>query len=99
MVAGIGNFNLDDKSDVVWRHASGTVVVWLMDGTTRLEEGSPGSRDSEWSIVAVADFTGFGVTSILWQHTSGALSRWDVIRTLLWSEAGLGTVPSDWQIE
>jgi hypothetical protein len=34
-IVGAGDFNLDTKVDILWRHgASGQIVVWYMDGVT-----------------------------------------------------------------
>ena len=32
-IAGVGDFNADGKADIVWRHNSGSVAIWLMNGT------------------------------------------------------------------
>jgi len=32
-VAGVADFNGDGKSDILWRHTSGAVAEWNMDGT------------------------------------------------------------------
>jgi hypothetical protein len=33
-VAGIGDFNGDGKSDILWQDTSGDVAEWLMNGTS-----------------------------------------------------------------
>ena len=45
VVVGVstGDFNGDGKADILWRHSSGTVYVWLMNGTTVIGAGSPGT--------------------------------------------------------
>jgi len=56
-IVGVGDFNADGKADILWRHSSGVVYLWLMDGTSISGTGSAGSADSRWKIpVARAAF-------------------------------------------
>jgi hypothetical protein len=47
------DFNLDDRSDILWRHVTqGDVWIWLMDGTTKLSETWAGTvPDTGYRIV------------------------------------------------
>jgi hypothetical protein len=49
-VAGTGDFNGDGRSDILWRHASGSVLEYLMDGTQVIATASIGG-DQNWLIV------------------------------------------------
>jgi len=49
-IAGIGDFNRDRKADILWRHTSGVIYVWFMDGTAVSGGGSPGATTSDWQI-------------------------------------------------
>ncbi len=40
----------DGKADILWRHISGVVYLWLMSGTTIIGGGSPGSAPTDWTI-------------------------------------------------
>ena len=46
----ISDTNGDGKADVVWQHASGSVAVWLMNGTVIESVGFPGGVSPEWEI-------------------------------------------------
>ena len=83
-VAGIGDFNGDGKTDVLWRQ-SGTesLAEWQMNGATVSSSASITSQghvvtpDSTWSVVGVGDFNGDGKADILWRQSSTeALSMW-----------------------
>ena len=50
-IVGVGDFNGDGKADILWRHTSGTMSLWLLDGTTIIGGGSPGTLDSSWTVV------------------------------------------------
>ena len=61
-----GDFNGDGHPDFLWEltdgypgHADGTLMVWLMEGVTRLatESVSPTAIGSGWNVVGVGDFT------------------------------------------
>jgi ELWxxDGT repeat protein len=81
-IAGIGDFNGDGNSDVLWRNSSGALNLWLMNGTT-ITSGGPVtsggvavSPDASWHVVEIGDFNGDGNSDILWRNNSGALSEW-----------------------
>ena len=45
VVAGVGDFNGDGKSDILWVNTvSGELLVWLMNGAAAIGGGTPGTR-------------------------------------------------------
>jgi hypothetical protein len=36
-ISGVGDFNGDNRSDILWQDATGTVVIWMMDGINVME--------------------------------------------------------------
>jgi len=81
-IAGIGDFNNDGNSDILWRNSSGALNLWLMNGTT-ITSGGPVtsggvavSPDASWHVVQIGDFNGDGNSDILWRNDSGVLSEW-----------------------
>ena len=82
-VAGIGDFNNDGSSDVLWRNTSGELTEWRMNGSTIASSGditfngTAVSPDATWNIVEIGDFNGDGRSDILWRsNTTGALAEW-----------------------
>lgn len=85
-ISGIGDFNGDDRDDIIWRHSStGMVVIWLMDGGTSsytlLARGDTGVIHDTLSLLyqiqGIADFNGDGRDDILWRHqTNGSIIMW-----------------------
>src|SRR4051794_25715466 len=53
------DFNLDGKSDLIWRNETSSAhYIWLLNGTTVLDsrELTVGSGDEFWKIQATGDF-------------------------------------------
>jgi ELWxxDGT repeat protein len=83
-VAGVGDFNGDNKRDVLWRNTDGTLVEWTMNGSTISSSatvtagGFPIKPDASWSVAGIGDFNGDGNSDILWRNTNGSLVEWQM---------------------
>ncbi|MBV9053007.1 MAG: VCBS repeat-containing protein [Hyphomicrobiales bacterium] len=83
-VVGIGDFNGDGKSDILWRNTNGTLMDWTMNGSQIASEqqvtlgGAPATPDFSWQIAQIGDFNGDGKSDILWRNTSGAMQEWEM---------------------
>jgi serralysin len=78
LVVGTGDFNGDGRSDILWRHTSGTVTDWLGQahgGYAGNADASYGA-DNSWKVVGTGDFNGDGRDDVLWRHDSGGLINW-----------------------
>jgi hypothetical protein len=49
----VGDFNGDGRADILWRHTSGTIFLWFMNGPTLIGVASPGTVDPEWTIAGI----------------------------------------------
>ncbi len=81
-VAGIGDFNGDGKSDLLWRNTNGSLDEWTMNGSQVTASqavtlgGNPVSPDASWSIAGIGDFNGDGNADVLWRNANGSLIEW-----------------------
>ncbi|WP_405060201.1 FG-GAP-like repeat-containing protein [Kribbella sp. NBC_01505] len=104
-VKGLGDFNGDGRSDIVWRHANGQVTIWYMDGAQMVGEATPGGQDlaGDWQLQAVGTLDGNEIADILWRHRDGSLaiwldgSSWRTVYPTRGNQPG-AHVPLSWQI-
>jgi hypothetical protein len=77
-IQGVGDFDGNGMADILWQNSqTGQVYVWLMNGFSIANSGSPGSPTLDWSIEGVGDFDGNGMADILWQNsTTGQVYVW-----------------------
>ena len=71
-MAGVADFDLDGKQDILWHHTnSGEAVLWYMNGTV-LRSGTftdpPGLPDTSWRMVAVGDYNADQKPDIVWRN-------------------------------
>jgi hypothetical protein len=105
-IAGIGDFNADGQSDMVWRNqATGGISVWFMNGTTQASSSwlTPSAvADTNWQIAGVGDFNADGKPDILWwNRTMGGISVWFMNGTTQTSSSWLtpsAVADTNWQI-
>ena len=100
-VIGVGDFNGDGHSDILWRKNTGHNVIWLMDGTSIL----PASgniytvTDFNWKIVAICDFDGDGCSDLFWRNqVTGFNVLWMMQGLTIKTSGNTAWVALDWQI-
>ena len=96
-----GDFDGDGKADLLWRNpATGQTIVWLMDGDTKLAEGSIGTVPTAWEIAGTGDFNGDGKSDILWRHSvTGNAIVWQMNGLDKAASASIGAPPVSWSVE
>ncbi len=80
-LSATADFNHDNKPDIVWRNfTSQKIVIWTMNGTvkgTNIIPTPDQAVNSNWIIVAGADYNNDGNTDFLWYNfTSGRIVTW-----------------------
>jgi hypothetical protein len=75
-MAGIGDFNGDGKSDILWRHTDGTTGMWLLNGTAFVASANIAVVPNTLTVAGVGDFNGDGKSDILWRDSLGGIGMW-----------------------
>ncbi len=80
--------------------SAGEVVIWFIDGTERIDEGSAGSIGHEWQIVGTGNFDGdlIGRSDILWRHNNGQVFIWLMNGTQRIAQGSPGSAGQFWLI-
>jgi hypothetical protein len=102
-VHGVGDFNGDGRSDILWRRTDGQVGIWYMAGGVWVGDTYPGGAGLAWNIQGTGDFDADGRSDILWRHTDGQLAIWlggDATRDVYPSHNNAGgPVDLAWQVQ
>jgi FG-GAP-like repeat len=97
------DFDNDGKSGVLWRHDSGQVYFWEMDGLGIKAEGGVAHAPvpGDWHIQGAGDFDGDGKNDALWRHDSGQIYFWEMDGLAIKTEGGVAhaPVPNDWHVQ
>jgi Ca2+-binding RTX toxin-like protein len=78
-IAGIGDFNGDNRDDILWRDDNGTTLTWLAQANGGFAENYNNSVvcvPTAWQVASIGDFNGDGRDDILWRHTNGTITDW-----------------------
>jgi hypothetical protein len=103
-VGGVGDFNADGRSDILWRNdVTGVSAMWMMNGTTLLGDSGLTNLQlgSSYRAAAVGDFDGDGYSDVMWRNIStGANIIWLQHGTVTQPGSGaIGTVPDvNWNV-
>jgi FG-GAP-like repeat/FG-GAP repeat len=97
------DFDGDGKSGVLWRHDSGQVYFWEMNGLGIKAEGGVAHAPvpSDWHIQGAGDFDGDGNNDVLWRHDSGQVYFWEMDGLGIKAEGAIAhaPVPNDWHVQ
>lgn len=99
-VAGVGDFDGNGTSDILWRNSTtGQVYLWFMSGTTFTSSGSVSYVSTDWVIEGVGDYDGSGRASLLWRNSNTQqVYIWLMNGTTLTGSGSPGTPDATWQI-
>jgi len=87
----------------LWRHDSGQVYIWEMNGLGIKAEGGVvhAPVPNDWHVQGVGDFDADGKSDILWRHDSGQVYIWEMDSLGVKAEGGVvhAAVPNDYHIQ
>jgi hypothetical protein len=97
-VLGIGDFNRDGASDILWRHDSGAIAMWLMNGASVIDNPTVGALPLSWALATIGDFNGDNRSDIVWRDTGRTVAMWEMNGGTIVSGTSLGIVPNSFDI-
>ena len=98
-IAGIGDFDRNGSTDILWRDTSGNVGMWLMNGTNILSGTVLGNVPLTWTIVETGDYSGAGMSDILWRDSLGNVAIWFMNGATVSSVSNYGNVGTTWNLQ
>jgi hypothetical protein len=100
------DFDSDGDSDILWRHTSGSTMMWEIESAGLVASHDLPDISINWRIVdADNDFHGDGMSDILWQDDTGAVVLWTMdgpnilSNALIAGTGAFGPVPDHWHIQ
>jgi hypothetical protein len=103
-VAGVGDFNGDNRDDILWRSEAGELSDWLgtaNGGFTDNAANAWSAVPTVWHVAGVGDFKGDHRDDILWRSEAGELTNWlgQANGSFLANDANASShVPTEWQV-
>jgi len=93
----------DFNGDILWRHDSGQVYFWEMDGLGVKAEGAVAHAPvpNVWHIEGTGDFDADRSSDILWRHDSGQVYVWEMNGLNIKAEGTIvhAAVPNTFHVE
>jgi hypothetical protein len=101
-VVGIGDFNGDFDTDVLWRDTANNVGIYYFNGGRIIDSTTIGYVDPVWQIQGTGDFDGDGFGDVVLRNTSnGDVGIWrlDDSKSIIGYDYPQRGVESFWQIQ
>ena len=98
-VAGIGDFDGNGSTDILWRDNLGNVGIWLMNGTSIMSSTVLGQAPLGWSVAQIGDYNGDGKSDVLWIDTSGNVGAWLMNGASISSATTFANVGTTWGVQ
>lgn len=92
------DFNGDGRDDIFWRHNSGALATWFMNGAQIAGGGSITTIDPAWHIPGIGDYDGDGKTDVLWRDSAGNVAVWLMNGLQIKGGATVANVELNWRI-
>lgn len=99
-IAGIGDFNGADTSDMLLRNGDGAFEVYDIVNNTFAASAALGQVGLEWTVSGFGDFSSrAGETDMMMRNSnSGAFEVYDISNNAITFATGMGQVGLEWQV-
>lgn len=92
------DFGGDGLTDLLWRHSSGAVQMWQMNGSLGHSQASLATVGVGWSIRGIGDFNRDGKSDIVWYDGKGSSFIWQMDGAQVESVHTLPTIDHRWNL-
>src|SRR5262249_34195556 len=93
---GIGDFNGDGTSDILWLRANGDLMVFGLQNDQVVRAPTIGKFDMKLSFLDLGDYTGNRTDDILAEGSDGKLTVYNIQNDKVTGTSSLGTIGSEW---
>lgn len=101
-IQGVGDFNGDHRSDILWRDNSGVLAIWLQGdinaATYPSYQNAGGPVSLVFSIRGIGDFDGDGVSDIMWVDSAGEVAFWYMADGYYFRDAYPAALAAGWAV-
>ena len=102
-IVGIGDFDGNGSSDILFKDSSNNVGIWLMEineQTIKIQSTSVlGAVPAGWNVALTGDFNGVGKADVLWMDGSGNVGAWAMNGTAISAVVSFGNVGTSWSVQ
>ncbi|MFZ2065528.1 MAG: VCBS repeat-containing protein, partial [Xanthobacteraceae bacterium] len=102
-IVGIGDFDGNGSSDILFKDSSNNVGIWLLetnDQTIKILSTSVlGAVPAGWNVALTGDFNGVGKADVLWMDGSGNVGAWAMNGTAISAVVSFGNVGTTWSVQ
>ena len=102
-IAGIGDFDGNGSSDILWQNTAGDVGIWLMETDPNLVKILSaqvlGTVPAKWSIAHTGDYSGSGKADVLWVDNTGNVAAWFMNGTSISAVVNYGNIGTSWAVQ
>jgi FG-GAP-like repeat len=102
-IAGIGDFDGNGSSDILWQDTTGDVAIWLMETNPNtvkiLSSKVLGTIPTQWSVAQTGDYSGNGKADILFIDNTGNVAAWFMNGNSISSVLNYGNIGTSWAIQ
>ena len=102
-IVGVGDFNGDNRDDILWRHTDGRIGNWLAneDGRHSANDASIAAVSNYWQLAAIGAYNDDNRDDILWRGDGGEVGNWLAGPTGIFAfnaAAGVTPIAASWQV-
>lgn len=98
-IVGVGDFDGNGSTDILWHDTSGNIGIWLLNGSQIMSTSVLGNVPNNWMVAQTGDYNGDGKSDIFWADGAGNIAAWFMNGTAVSSTSLYGSVGTSWSVQ